>query len=54
MGLKVLPIKLPVRDWPIAIMTLKERTLNPVARLFIEHVRAAWNLLPSHAPGRSQ
>jgi DNA-binding transcriptional LysR family regulator len=53
MGLKVLPIKLPVRDWPIAIMTLKGRTLNPVARLFIDHVRAAWNL-PSHAPGRSQ
>jgi DNA-binding transcriptional LysR family regulator len=43
MALKILPIGLPVREWPVAIVTLKDRTLNPVARLFIEHVRAAWN-----------
>jgi DNA-binding transcriptional LysR family regulator len=43
MALKILPIRLPVREWPVAIVTLKDRTLNPVARLFIEHVRAAWN-----------
>lgn len=43
MALKILPIRLPAREWPVAIVTLKERTLNPVARLFIEHVRAVWN-----------
>jgi len=40
MSLKVLPIKLPVREWPIVIATLKNRTLNPVAPLFVEHVRS--------------
>ena len=39
MSLKVLPIKLPVREWPIVIATLKNRTLNPVTPLFLEHVR---------------
>jgi DNA-binding transcriptional LysR family regulator len=49
MALKILPIRLPVREWPVAIVTLKDRTLNPVARLFIEHVRAAWNSPSLHA-----
>jgi len=40
MSLKVLPIKLPVREWPIVIATLKNRTLNPVTPLFVEHVRS--------------
>jgi len=53
MALKILPIRLPTREWPVAIVTLKERTLNPVARLFIEHVRAAWNSPTLHPPGRS-
>jgi DNA-binding transcriptional LysR family regulator len=39
-SLKVLPIKLPVRPWPIAIVTLKNRTLSPVVQLFIENARA--------------
>ena len=42
MALKVLPIKLPTREWPVALVTLRDRTLNPVAKLFIEHVRAVW------------
>jgi len=46
MALKILPIGLPTREWPVAIVTLKERTLNPVAQLFIEHVRSAWNSPP--------
>jgi DNA-binding transcriptional LysR family regulator len=37
--LKVLPIKVPVPHSPVAIVTLKRRTLNPVAQLFIEHAR---------------
>jgi DNA-binding transcriptional LysR family regulator len=36
---KVLPIKVPVPPSPVAIITLKRRTLNPVAQLFIEHAR---------------
>jgi DNA-binding transcriptional LysR family regulator len=38
--LKALPIDLPARPWPIAIVTLKNRTLSPVVQLFIDHVRA--------------
>lgn len=37
-GLKVLPIKLPVRSFPVAVVTLKNRTLSPVAKLFVEHL----------------
>lgn len=40
MALKVLPIKLAVRKWPVVIATVKNRTLNPVAHMFIEHLRA--------------
>jgi len=32
---KALPIDLPDRPWPVAIMTLKDRTLSPVAERFI-------------------
>jgi DNA-binding transcriptional LysR family regulator len=39
-GLKVLPVQLPNRPWPVAIVTLKNRTLSPVVQLFIEHLRA--------------
>ena len=39
MALKVLPIKLAVRKWPVVVATLKNRTLNPVAQMFIEHLR---------------
>jgi DNA-binding transcriptional LysR family regulator len=38
--LKALPIKLLATQTPIAIMTLKNRTLSPLARLFIERMRA--------------
>jgi len=34
--LKVLPVELPVPPWPIAIVTLKNRTLTPVAQVFIQ------------------
>ena len=36
---KVLPVDLPVRPWPLAIVTLKNRTLSPVVERFIEHLR---------------
>jgi DNA-binding transcriptional LysR family regulator len=38
-SLKVLPIDLPVRPWPFAILTLKNRTLSPIVERFIECAR---------------
>ena len=37
--LKVLPVELPLARLPIGIVTLKNRTLSPVAQLFIDHAR---------------
>ena len=37
--LKVLPVELPMPRMPVGIVTLKNRTLSPVAKLFIEHAR---------------
>ncbi len=37
--LKVLPVKLAIRTRPVAIVALKERTLGPVAKLFIDCAR---------------
>jgi DNA-binding transcriptional LysR family regulator len=36
---KVLPVPLPVRPWLVAIVTLRNRTLNPAVQRFIEHTR---------------
>lgn len=36
---QVLPVKLPLSRGPIGIITMKNRTLSPVAKLFIEHAR---------------
>jgi DNA-binding transcriptional LysR family regulator len=38
-SIKVLPVKLPVVPEPVGVITLKSRTISPVARLFIECVR---------------
>ena len=38
-----LPIKLPRSRPPIAIVTLKNRTLSPIAELFIQHARELAN-----------
>ncbi|MGB7603152.1 MAG: hypothetical protein WBM24_22815, partial [Candidatus Sulfotelmatobacter sp.] len=37
--LKVLPVKLPMARVPVGIVTLKNRTLSPVARVFVEQAR---------------
>src|SRR5262245_20370443 len=37
--IKVLPIKLSIARVPFGIVTLRDRTLSPVAQLFIEHAR---------------
>jgi DNA-binding transcriptional LysR family regulator len=38
-ALKVLPVDLPTRIWPVTIVTLKNRTLSPVVDRFIECAR---------------
>ena len=38
-SVKVLPVKVPVPPSPVGIITMKRRTTNPVAQLFIEHAR---------------
>ncbi|MFZ3355002.1 MAG: LysR family transcriptional regulator [Xanthobacteraceae bacterium] len=38
-GLKMLPVKLPARRFPVALVTLQNRTLSPVAELFIKHLK---------------
>ena len=37
--LKVLPLDLPVRPWPLTLITLKGRTLSPVVERFIKCAR---------------
>jgi DNA-binding transcriptional LysR family regulator len=38
-SLKALPVKLPAQPRPVAVVTLRNRTLSPVATLFIECIR---------------
>jgi DNA-binding transcriptional LysR family regulator len=38
-SLKILPVELPMPPLPVGIMTLKNRTVSPVARLFIDCAR---------------
>jgi molybdate transport repressor ModE-like protein len=45
--LKILPIKVPVKPRPIAIMRLKNRTLSPVARVFMDCARAVAKAMPA-------
>jgi DNA-binding transcriptional LysR family regulator len=44
-ALKVLPVELPMDRLPVVIATLKNRTLSPAAKLFIQHAREAAKLL---------
>jgi len=38
-SLKVLPVDLPARPWPVTIVTLKDRALSPVVERFIQCAR---------------
>jgi DNA-binding transcriptional LysR family regulator len=38
-SLKILPVDLPPRPWPVNIVTLKNRSVSPVVERFIEHLR---------------
>jgi len=44
-GLKILPVKIPATHYAIAILTLRNRTTGPLAKLFIEHARSIANSL---------
>jgi DNA-binding transcriptional LysR family regulator len=44
--LKVLPVKLPNKPWPVAMITLKNRTLSPAVQHFLEDARAAADTMP--------
>ncbi len=48
-SLKALPVALPVRPWPVAVVTLRNRTLSPVVALFIEQLRTFAKALNSTA-----
>jgi DNA-binding transcriptional LysR family regulator len=45
--LKILPIKIPTGPRPVAIMRLKNRTLSPVAKVFIDCTRAVARAMPA-------
>ena len=47
-ALKVLPVELPTRPWPVAMVTLKNRTQSPAAQRFIDHVRVFTKPLADH------
>jgi DNA-binding transcriptional LysR family regulator len=57
---QVLPIKQPLGHAPVGIVTLKNRTLSPIAQLFIESCRelakqlAKKNPIRAHAIARSR
>jgi DNA-binding transcriptional LysR family regulator len=38
-SLKILPVELPIPVFPLNIITLKNRTLSPLARHFLDQAR---------------
>jgi DNA-binding transcriptional LysR family regulator len=46
-GLRILPLKMPVHSFAIDIITMKNRTLSPLATLFIECAHAVAKLAAS-------
>jgi hypothetical protein len=48
-AVKALPVDLGVNSRPMAIITLKNRTLRPAAELFIDVVRAAGKAMAIHS-----
>jgi DNA-binding transcriptional LysR family regulator len=47
---KILPVELPVRPWPFAIFTLKNRTVSPVVDRFVAHIRDFARSVPVNRP----
>jgi DNA-binding transcriptional LysR family regulator len=50
LAVKVLPVNLPVRPWPMAVVTLKNRTLSPVVEEFIKHLRNFTRPMQTYEP----
>jgi hypothetical protein len=44
-ALKALPIHLKIKPYSVSVFTLKERTLSPVAALFIDQAREVAKLI---------
>jgi DNA-binding transcriptional LysR family regulator len=38
-SLTALPVEIPGKPWPVAVVTLKNRTMSPVVKLFIDHLQ---------------
>jgi DNA-binding transcriptional LysR family regulator len=52
-GLKVLPIDLPRRPWPVVLVTLKNRTVAPTVELFLQCARDVIGSMPSRVRSRN-
>jgi len=50
--LKVLPVDFPDKPWPVAMVTLKDRTLTPAAQHFVEAARAGAKTLALERRGK--
>ena len=50
--LKILPIDLPNKPWPVAMVTLKNRTVSPAVQHFIDCARATASAIPPGQPRR--
>ncbi len=53
-ALKILPLDLPARPWPVALLTLKNRTLSPIVERFIECAHAVAKPLASARASRKR
>jgi DNA-binding transcriptional LysR family regulator len=51
---KILPVELPARPWPFAILTLKNRTVSPVVDRFMAHLRDFARLVPANTLARKR
>ncbi len=54
LGLKILPIDLPIPPRPVGVVTLKNRTLSPLATLFIECARSLSKPLAAMSTSRKR
>src|SRR5262249_34226841 len=52
LGLKALPIELPIPPRPVGVITLKNRTVSPLAQLFIDCAREMSKPLAAMSMGR--
>jgi DNA-binding transcriptional LysR family regulator len=50
-GFKVLPIDLPRRPWPVAMVMLKNRTQPPMVQLFVRQLRELVRKIPYRGVG---